>query len=342
MHTLTLRARLIAAGCAAAALWGIGAGAWAISQSLAPPADLLRVSGNDYRAGNTVLPGSATGETQHRSTSAGGCYWHRDARCGAGARSRAALDCGSRGVLFSSCLAVSCSQSRSSAWCSVVRSVSSSRTSCTLPPIAVAIYHPTAQGAAQSIRHSSGVTCSWIIEHSTFCHCYALLSYTRQFSSPPGSQFPVLGSQPVLVPGSWFLVPGSWFLVPGSWFLVLGSWFLVPGSWFLVLGSWFLVLGSWFLVLTSHHAPPQLLVSYTLMKALILSDVHSNIVALEAIWAREGDADAIYCAGDLVDYGVYPRETLAWMRAHNVVCVQGNHDRQVAETFLRTGALARP
>jgi hypothetical protein len=36
MHTLTLRARLIAAGCAAAALWGIGAGAWAISQSPAP------------------------------------------------------------------------------------------------------------------------------------------------------------------------------------------------------------------------------------------------------------------------------------------------------------------
>ncbi len=36
MHTLTLRARLIAAGCAAAALWGIGTGAWAISQSLAP------------------------------------------------------------------------------------------------------------------------------------------------------------------------------------------------------------------------------------------------------------------------------------------------------------------
>ena len=46
------------------------------------------------------------------------------------------------------------------------------------------------------------------------------------------------------------------------------------------------------------------------MKALILSDVHSNVIALEAIWAREGDADAIYCAGDLVDYGVYPRETL--------------------------------
>lgn len=69
------------------------------------------------------------------------------------------------------------------------------------------------------------------------------------------------------------------------------------------------------------------------MKALILSDVHSNIIALEAIWARERDTDAIYCAGDLVDYGTHPREVLDWMRAHHVVCVQGNHDRHVAETF---------
>jgi putative phosphoesterase len=69
------------------------------------------------------------------------------------------------------------------------------------------------------------------------------------------------------------------------------------------------------------------------MKALIMSDIHSNIVALEAIWAREHDADAIYCAGDLVDYGPRPREVLDWVRAHNVVCVQGNHDRHVAATW---------
>lgn len=36
MQALTLRARLIAAGCAAATLWGVGAGAWVIIQSLAP------------------------------------------------------------------------------------------------------------------------------------------------------------------------------------------------------------------------------------------------------------------------------------------------------------------
>lgn len=65
------------------------------------------------------------------------------------------------------------------------------------------------------------------------------------------------------------------------------------------------------------------------MKALILSDVHANIVALEAVWQREGDSDAVYCAGDLVDYGPFPREVIAWVRAHDVVCVQGNHDRFV-------------
>ena len=31
------------------------------------------------------------------------------------------------------------------------------------------------------------------------------------------------------------------------------------------------------------------------MKVLILSDVHSNIVALEAIWAKEQDSDMVYC-----------------------------------------------
>jgi predicted phosphodiesterase len=69
------------------------------------------------------------------------------------------------------------------------------------------------------------------------------------------------------------------------------------------------------------------------MKALLISDLHANIVALEAIWAREGGADRIYCAGDLVDYGTHPREVIDWVRAHGVVCVQGNHDWHVAQTF---------
>jgi len=69
------------------------------------------------------------------------------------------------------------------------------------------------------------------------------------------------------------------------------------------------------------------------MKTLIISDVHSNIYALEAIWAQERDSDRIYCAGDLVDYGPYPREVLDWVRAHDVICVQGNHDQLVAGAY---------
>ncbi len=71
------------------------------------------------------------------------------------------------------------------------------------------------------------------------------------------------------------------------------------------------------------------------MKALILSDIHSNIYALEAIWARERDSDLVYCAGDLVDYGPHPKEVLDWIRAHQAPCVQGNHDRWVALCYRK-------
>ena len=71
------------------------------------------------------------------------------------------------------------------------------------------------------------------------------------------------------------------------------------------------------------------------MKALILSDIHSNIAALEAIWAKEQDSDVVYCTGDLVDYGPHPREVIAWIQAHNIPCVQGNHDAWVSLNYRR-------
>lgn len=69
------------------------------------------------------------------------------------------------------------------------------------------------------------------------------------------------------------------------------------------------------------------------MKALILSDIHSNIMALEAIGAQEQDSDLIICTGDLVDYGPYPREVVAWARAHQIICTQGNHDAWVVLNY---------
>jgi putative phosphoesterase len=75
------------------------------------------------------------------------------------------------------------------------------------------------------------------------------------------------------------------------------------------------------------------------MKALILSDLHSNIYALEAIWRKECDSELVLCAGDLVDYGPYPCEVLTWLREHNVHCVQGNHDAWVAHNYRQGNGL---
>ncbi len=73
------------------------------------------------------------------------------------------------------------------------------------------------------------------------------------------------------------------------------------------------------------------------MKLLLISDIHSNIEALEAVLAAESDADAIYCAGDLVDYGPFPREVIALIRDRNIPCVRGNHDVRVVDFARNRG-----
>lgn len=75
------------------------------------------------------------------------------------------------------------------------------------------------------------------------------------------------------------------------------------------------------------------------VKVLVLSDVHANVYALEAVWKKEKDSDIVYCAGDLVDYGPYPGEAIGWMRERGALCVQGNHDRKVAALFREPESL---
>ncbi|MDL2232485.1 metallophosphoesterase family protein [Ruminococcaceae bacterium OttesenSCG-928-L11] len=72
------------------------------------------------------------------------------------------------------------------------------------------------------------------------------------------------------------------------------------------------------------------------MKLLVLSDIHANHYALEAIWANETGIDAIYCAGDLSDYGTDPKQVIRWMREHNAVVVKGNHDAITVSTYRDT------
>jgi len=76
------------------------------------------------------------------------------------------------------------------------------------------------------------------------------------------------------------------------------------------------------------------------MRTLIISDIHSNIHALETIWRQERDCDQVYCAGDLVDYGPYPKDVVNWIREKEIPCVQGNHDAWVALCYRRRQTLA--
>ena len=64
------------------------------------------------------------------------------------------------------------------------------------------------------------------------------------------------------------------------------------------------------------------------MRYLILSDLHSNWEALEAV-AREsrGSYDRALCCGDLVGYGADPNAVVDWVRANCAIVVRGNHDR---------------
>lgn len=63
------------------------------------------------------------------------------------------------------------------------------------------------------------------------------------------------------------------------------------------------------------------------MKLLVLSDIHANWPALQAI--RE-EADAVVCLGDIVSYGPFPRECMAWVRERAAHVVRGNHDTALA------------
>ncbi|MBQ9106308.1 MAG: metallophosphoesterase family protein [Clostridia bacterium] len=70
------------------------------------------------------------------------------------------------------------------------------------------------------------------------------------------------------------------------------------------------------------------------MKALIISDVHANIDALRSIVEAEPDADAIYCAGDVIDYGLNPSEVIAYIKEKNIHTVMGNHDEAFVNVVL--------
>ena len=71
------------------------------------------------------------------------------------------------------------------------------------------------------------------------------------------------------------------------------------------------------------------------MRVAVVSDIHSNLHALEAALAAiEGDApDELWCLGDVVGYGPRPNECCAAIAARADVCLAGNHDLAVRGTI---------
>ena len=62
------------------------------------------------------------------------------------------------------------------------------------------------------------------------------------------------------------------------------------------------------------------------MRYLIISDIHANLPALEAVLADAPSYDEVWCLGDLVGYGPYPNECIERVRELPHTSLAGNHD----------------
>ena len=71
------------------------------------------------------------------------------------------------------------------------------------------------------------------------------------------------------------------------------------------------------------------------MRAAVISDVHGNLAALEAVLAAidESEPDELWCLGDLVGYGARPNECCTTVRRRSTICLAGNHDLAVRGTI---------
>ncbi len=66
------------------------------------------------------------------------------------------------------------------------------------------------------------------------------------------------------------------------------------------------------------------------MRVLVISDIHSNYPALQAVLQAAGKVDETWCLGDLVGYGPDPNIVIETVRElPNITCILGNHDAAI-------------
>lgn len=76
------------------------------------------------------------------------------------------------------------------------------------------------------------------------------------------------------------------------------------------------------------------------MRYALVSDVHANLPALEAVLAAldaRSDVDAVYHLGDLVGYAPWPDEVVALLRDRGIPGVAGNYDSTTATDYKHCG-----
>ena len=85
------------------------------------------------------------------------------------------------------------------------------------------------------------------------------------------------------------------------------------------------------------------------MRVAVISDIHSNLPALEAVLSDlgSGDPDQVWCLGDVVGYGAQPDACTKLISEVVEVCLAGNHDLVVSGELdvryfaMSAGAAAR-
>lgn len=75
------------------------------------------------------------------------------------------------------------------------------------------------------------------------------------------------------------------------------------------------------------------------MRIAVISDIHSNILALKAVLEDidQRQVDTVVCAGDLVGYAPFPDEVIDLLREKEIICVMGNYDDAVGNARLVCG-----
>jgi diadenosine tetraphosphatase ApaH/serine/threonine PP2A family protein phosphatase len=89
-------------------------------------------------------------------------------------------------------------------------------------------------------------------------------------------------------------------------------------------------VGSMASLSARQYNRPAALRSYhsggTAVRYLVMSDIHANLSALEAVLADAPPHEGVICLGDLVGYGPDPNECIERVRGLPCTCLSGNHD----------------